>query len=88
MCGDRKRQPGANLEHSPQASTQARQRKRILSPKRQRFENHFEKYMTDKYVLNPIAELPEKQREIEEVRPPFDTVTRYDGSLNAKVAAN
>ena len=35
---------------SPQASCQAKQRRRILSPRRQKFETQFERYMNDKYV--------------------------------------
>ena len=38
------------LQLSPQASVAARQRRKILSPKRQKFENNFEKFMTKKYV--------------------------------------
>lgn len=72
---------------SPQASVAARQRRKILSPKRQRFENNFEKFMTDKYVNHPIEELPGQQRKLEEERPPFDTTTRFEGSMNATIAA-
>ena len=70
---------------SPQASVQAKQRRKILSPKRQRFENYFERYMNGKYVEKPMAEIPEKLKEME-APPPFDTVTRAEGTLNAKVA--
>ena len=56
-----------------------------MSPKRQRFENHFERFMNEKYVEKPIAEIPEKLKEME-APPPFETVTRAEGTLNAKVA--
>ena len=69
MCGDmRKRkmtQPGENLELSPQVSVQAAQRKKILSPKRQKFENNFEKHMLIRYVEKPIDEIPEQMKQIE-----------------------
>ena len=40
--------------------------------------------MNGKYVEQPIAEIPEKLKEME-APPPFDTLTRAEGSLNAKV---
>ena len=43
--------------------------------------------MTDKFVNNPIKELPEKQRALEEERHPFDIHTRFEGSLNATIEA-
>ena len=69
---------------SPQCSVQAKQRRKILSPKRQRFENGFERYMNGKYVEKPIAEIPEKLKEME-APPPFDTLTAVE-TMNAKVA--
>ena len=46
MCAvQKKRSGGEHLELSPQISVQAAQRKKILSPKRQKFENNFEKHM-------------------------------------------
>ena len=41
--------------------------------------------MNDKYVEKPIAEIPEMMKEME-APPPFDTVTRAEGTLNTKVA--
>lgn len=49
---------GEHLEHSPQVSVQAAQRKKILSPKRQKFENNFEKHMHERYVEKPVEEVP------------------------------
>lgn len=72
---------GEALELSPQVSVQAAQRKKILSPKRQKFENNFEKHMHTRYVEKPIAEVPEQLKNLEKP-PPFDTTTRYEGSLN------
>ena len=62
MTGNQKRKMtgnGEHLEHSPQVSVQAAQRKKILSPKRQKFENNFEKHMLERYVEKPIEEIPE-----------------------------
>ena len=61
MCGVAKRKmtnPGEAMELSPQVSVQAAQRKKILSPKRQKFENNFEKHMHTRYVEKPINEIP------------------------------
>jgi len=44
---------------------QAAQRKKILSPKRQKFENNFEKHMHERYVEKPIQEIPEQMAKIE-----------------------
>lgn len=41
--------------------------------------------MNEKYVEKPIAEIPTKLKEME-APPPFDTVTRAEGTLNTKVA--
>jgi hypothetical protein len=46
---------------SPQASCQAKQRRRILSPRRQKFETQFERFMADKYVAAPIENIPVKE---------------------------
>ena len=75
---------GDHLESSPQISVQAAQRKKILSPKRQKFENNFEKHMHTRYVEKPVAKLPEDLEKLEE-RPPFDTVIRAEGTLNCKI---
>ena len=63
---------------------QAAQRKKILSPKRQKFENNFEKHMHERYVEKPTNAVPEQLKELEQP-PPFDTTTRYSGSLNTNV---
>lgn len=47
---------------SPQASCQAKQRRRILSPRRQKFETLFERFMSEKYVATPIDSIPEKEK--------------------------
>ena len=46
-------------------SVQAAQRKKILSPKRQKFENNFEKHMHERYVEKPIESIPEQLKEME-----------------------
>ena len=56
---------GEHLEHSPQVSVQAQQRKKILSPKRQKFENNYEKHMHDRYVEKPVTEMPEQLKQME-----------------------
>ena len=84
MTGQQKKRTGDGPS-SPQASVQAKQRRKILSPKRQRFENYFERYMNQRYVEKPIADIPEKLKEME-APPPFDTITRAEGTMNAKVA--
>ena len=66
MCGQQKKKTNLdNLEGSPQVSVQAAQRKKILSPKRQKFENNFEKHMHERYVEKPIKSIPEKLKEME-----------------------
>ena len=56
---------GDALELSPQVSVQAMQRKKILSPKRQKFENNFEKHMHTRYVEKPVEALPEELKQME-----------------------
>lgn len=89
MSGNTKKkmsQAGEHLEMSPQVSVQAAQRKKILSPKRQKFENNFEKHMHERYVEKPVTQIPEQMKKLEQP-PPFDTTTRYEGSLNKTVEA-
>lgn len=57
MCEDpakKKRQAGDS--GSPVAGVAAQQRKRILSPKRQKFESLFERYITKKHVDDKLVE--------------------------------
>ena len=75
MSGNTKKkmsQAGEHLEMSPQVSVQAAQRKKILSPKRQKFENNFEKHMHERYVEKPVTQIPEQMKKLEQP-PPFDT---------------
>ena len=72
---------------SPQASMQAKQRRRILSPRRQKFESQFERFMNEKYVATPIDTIPEKEQKLLEP-PKFDLTTKAQGSLNVKVKLN
>lgn len=83
MCTDvakeqKKKERNASNSGSPKADVQAQQRKRILSPKRQRYESEFEKYVTKKLVSDKL-----------EVQPPptmeFDTTTKPTGTINQKV---
>lgn len=53
------------LELSPQVSVQAAQRKKILSPKRQKFENAFEKHMHTRYVEKPVENIPKDFKKLE-----------------------
>jgi hypothetical protein len=73
--------------NSPQANIQARQRRKIRSPKRLRFENDFEQFMDEKYVKKPVSEIPAKETEMME-RPPMDFVTKFNGSKNMLVQKN
>jgi len=51
MCADAaKKKRQASGSGSPKADIKAQQRKRILSPRRQRFETHFEKFIQKKLV--------------------------------------
>ena len=87
MCSvSKKKTAGEVFDNSPQVSVQAAQRKKILSPKRQKFENNFEKHMHERYVEKPVNQIPEQMKELENP-PPFDTTTRYEGSLNKTVEA-
>ena len=54
------------------------QRKRILSPKRQRFESQFENYITKKQVDDKLYDTSMPILD-------FDTQTKPQGTLNAKV---
>jgi hypothetical protein len=65
MCGGQQRKKTDHLELSPQVSVQAAQRKKILSPKRQKFENNFEKHMHTRYVEKPVEELPVELKKLE-----------------------
>ena len=40
--------------------------------------------MQGKYVEKPIADIPEKLKEME-APPPFDTLIRAEGTMNVKV---
>lgn len=60
---------------------------RILSPRRKRFENHFDDYLVGKYVEQPLVELPEREKRLFE-RPQFDTLTKAQDSQNAKQTYN
>lgn len=72
---------------SPQANVQARQRRKIRSPKRLRFENEFERHMSERYVEVPIKKIPEKEQQMME-RPPMDFHTKPEGSKNTLVQKN
>jgi len=57
---------------------QAQQRKRILSPRRQRFETHFETYVSKKLVDDKLVDKPAPSMD-------FDTTTKPEGTMNVKV---
>jgi|TARA_B110000305_G_C19294723_1_gene566012 hypothetical protein len=86
MCTDvkeerkkKEREAARSTSSSPrEANVQAQQRKRILSPRRQRYESQFEKFLGNKFV----------DAKLEDKAPPsmeFDTTTKPEGTLNAKV---
>jgi hypothetical protein len=84
---EQRRREEATDGMSPQANIQARQRRKIRSPKRLRFENDFESFMDGKYVKKPVAEIPVKEAELLE-RPPIDVFTKPEGSKNTLVTKN
>ena len=63
MTGQQKKKlaEDSGIAGSPQASCQAKQRRRILSPRRQKFETQFERFMNEKYVAAPIESIPEEE---------------------------
>lgn len=80
MCTDvakeqKKKERNASGSGSPKADVQAQQRKRILSPKRQRFESEFEKYVGKKLVGDKLEDQPPPDMN-------FDTTTKPSGSIN------
>ena len=81
MCADpaqKKRQSSGS--GSPKAGVAAQQRKRILSPRRQKFESHFEHFITKKFVDDKLVEPAAPEMD-------FDTTTKPEGTLNTKVNA-
>ena len=79
MCADpaqKKRQSSGS--GSPKAGVAAQQRKRILSPRRQKFESHFERYIKRKLVDDKLVDAPPLEMD-------FDTTTKPEGTLNTKV---
>ena len=88
LAGSPEQKKGEGADpNSPQASVQARQRRKIRSPKRLRFENNFENFMNTKYVEQPISEIPAKEEEMMQ-RPKMDFYTKVEGSKNATVQKN
>jgi len=65
MAGVQKKKMDGDCGFSPEVSVQAMQRKKILSPKRQKFENNFESHMHTRYVEKPINSIPEQFKEME-----------------------
>ena len=79
LCADpseNKRQ--ASGSGSPKPSQAAQQRKRIVSPKRLKFEKLFESYVHKKHVNERLVEQPPPEMD-------FDTTTKPTGTLNTKV---
>ena len=75
---EEKRKKALNKSGSPKVDIQAQQRKRILSPRRQKYEKEFEKYITRKNV-------EEKLEEVFEPSIDFDVTTKPEGTYNARV---
>lgn len=59
---------------------QRNKRTKVISPKRQLFENKFEEHMRKKMVEEPLVEVPPSKRD------KFDTITKVHGSQNTIVA--
>jgi hypothetical protein len=75
MCADpaAKKKRQASGSGSPKADVQAQQRKRILSPRRQRFETKFEKFIFKKNVDDQLEDPPAPTFD-------FDTTTKPEGT--------
>ena len=79
MCADPKQKARqASGSGSPKPGVQAMQRKRILSPRRQKFETQFEEFLTRKRVEDKLADAPPPELD-------FDTTTKPEGTVNTKV---
>lgn len=79
MCDDpkeKKRKERAS-SNSPM-SEKSPVRKKIVSPKRSRFEKRFREYLEKKFITDQIPEKPMPKMD-------FDTTTKPEGTLNAKV---
>lgn len=77
MCDDIKQENKKKREGSPD-SVKSPTRKRIISPKRDRFEKMFQEYLENKFVTSKLE--PDEPPKME-----FDTTTKPEGTLNAKV---
>lgn len=77
MCADIGGKNKSN-PNSPKADVQAQQRKRILSPERQKYESLFEKYVTKKNIDDQMEDEPAPKTD-------FDTTTKPTGTQNALV---
>jgi hypothetical protein len=75
MCDDQK---GAKKKSGSPDSVKSPTRKRIISPKRDRFEKMFQEYLENKFVTSKLE--PEEPPQMD-----FDTTTKPEGTLNAKV---
>jgi hypothetical protein len=73
-----KKKRSASGSGSPQPDIAAQQRKKILSPRRQRFETKFEGYVAKKFVDDRLLEAPPPNMD-------FDTTTKPAGTQNVKV---
>lgn len=78
MCEDKTKKKRSASSGSPKADVQAQQRKRILSPRRMRFENHFEKFIAKKDIDDKLEDPEPPSKE-------FDTTTKPQGTQNVKV---
>lgn len=74
----RKKAQQMSRSNSPKVDVQAQQRKRILSPRRQKFEKEFERYITKKNVEDKIEEVIDPEID-------FDVTTKPEGTFNARV---
>ncbi len=84
LCHDGQ-SPNKKKRHETEEDSLSRldkgKRPKIISPRRQKYETQFEKFMVVKHVDEKIKDKPEPPKEDGK----FDTITKLTGSLNAKV---
>ena len=82
MCEDPKEKKRREKASSNSPVTERKVKKGGVSPKRTKFEKQFKEYLTKKFVTD---QLPENQENKPKAKMDFDTITKPEGTLNAKV---
>jgi hypothetical protein len=59
---DKEKKDKKKIDRSPQPSITAQRRRKILSPKRKKFETKFESYMYQNQVKAPVDNIPQMQQ--------------------------